>query len=230
VVAGPARPVPRFRHTRDHGWVTFWHPTRMEIVLNPIPTPLIWEVAPASWQDGDDGCLTVVAGPRTDLFVDPAGAEPVLTAPRLLGPVPSGDFQLSARVRVGFAATYDAGCLLLYAGPTTWAKLAYERSPQGAGMVVSVITRGVSDDANGFVVPAEAPLWLRVSRLGPAWAFHASTDGVRWHFVRHFRLDATAEPLRIGFEAQSPTGEGCTAVFDRIGFEATRLGDLRDGR
>ncbi|ROT28279.1 DUF1349 domain-containing protein [Micromonospora sp. HM5-17] len=202
----------------------------MDITPIPIPMPLAWEVAPVSWRDGADGSLTVAAGPGTDLFVDPAGAEPVLTAPRLLGPAPDGDFQLSTRVRVDFAATYDAGCLLVYGDPYTWAKLAYERSPQGDGMAVSVVTRGASDDANGFVVPAGTPLWLRISRLGPAWAFHASTDGNWWHFVRYFRLDAAGEPLRIGLEAQSPTGSGCTVVFDRIGFEAARLADLRDGR
>ncbi|MEE6263235.1 DUF1349 domain-containing protein [Plantactinospora sonchi] len=201
----------------------------MRTSLTPIPTTLTWEVAPAEWhQNGDDG-LTVTASGGTDMFVDPAGDAPVLSAPRLLGAAPDGDFRFSARVRVGFSATYDAGCLLLYAGPRNWAKLAYERSPQTSGMVVSVITRDVSDDANGFVVPDDAPLWLRVSRLGPAWAFHASTDGSWWHFVRYFRLDEQAEPLRMGLEAQSPTGSGCTVEFDRIGFETGRLADLRDG-
>ncbi|MEN3609627.1 DUF1349 domain-containing protein [Plantactinospora sp. ZYX-F-223] len=195
-----------------------------------LPTPLDWEVAPPDWaRDGITG-LTVSAPAQTDLFVDPAGGEPVLSAPRLLTAAPEGDFQFSARVRVGFADSYDAGCLLLYSGPRHWAKLAYERSPQGAAMVVSVISRDVSDDANGFVVDDAAPLWLRISRLGPAWAFHASTDGTWWEFVRHFRLDPAATPLRFGLSAQSPTGAGCPVWFDQISFSATRLADLRDGR
>ena len=33
----------------------------------------------------------------------------------------------------------------------------------------------------------------------------------------------------IGFEAQSPTGDGCVVTFDRIRFSSKRLGDLRDG-
>ncbi|MDW5329245.1 DUF1349 domain-containing protein [Plantactinospora sp. KLBMP9567] len=195
-----------------------------------LPTPLDWEVAPPDWaRDGITG-LTVSAPAQTDLFVDPTGGEPVLSAPRLLTAAPEDDFQFSARVRVGFAGSYDAGCLLLYSGPRHWAKLAYERSPQGAAMVVSVISRDVSDDANGFVVDDAAPLWLRISRLGPAWAFHASTDGTWWEFVRHFRLDPAGTPLRFGLSAQSPTGAGCPVWFDRISFSATRLADLRDGR
>ncbi|MFY1692106.1 DUF1349 domain-containing protein [Plantactinospora sp. WMMB782] len=195
-----------------------------------LPAPLAWAVAPPDWAgDGNTG-LTVSAPAETDIFVDPAGGEPVLSAPRLLGPAPEGDFQFSARVRVDFAASYDAGCLILWSGPRHWAKLAYERSPQGAPMVVSVITRDVSDDANGFVVADGAPLWLRISRLGPAWAFHASTDGARWEFVRHFRLDPAATAVELGLSAQSPTGAGCAVWFDRIGFSASPLGDLRDGR
>lgn len=195
-----------------------------------LPAPLEWEVAPPDWRGDGSAALTVSAPAGTDLFVDPAGGEPVLSAPRLLGTVPDGDFQFSARVRVDFTDTYDAGCLLLHSGPRHWAKLAYERSPQGAGMVVSVITREVSDDANGFVVAEGVPLWLRISRLGPAWAFHASTDGTWWEFVRHFRLDPAATPVRIGLSAQSPVGAGCPVWFDRIVFSPTRLTDLRDGR
>lgn len=171
--------------------------------------------------------LTLTAPARTDLFIDPAGAEPALNAPRSLAAMPAEDFQLSARVTVEFGQTYDAGVLLIWADERNWAKLCFERSPQGRPMAVSVVTRGVSDDANAFAVDRDT-LWLRVSRLGPAFAFHASTDGERWEFVRYFALEH-ADGLQLGFEAQSPLGEGCTATFDPIHFLPARLADLRDG-
>ena len=31
---------------------------------------------------------------------------------------------------------------------------------------------------------------MRIARLGQAFAFHASTDGQYWQFIRHFALDA----------------------------------------
>ena len=34
---------------------------------------------------------------------------------------------------------------------------------------------------------------------------------------------------RVGFMAQSPTGEGCAAAFDHITFRPGAPGDLRDG-
>ena len=196
------------------------------MTIAPLPAPLAWEVAPASWSLDEGPLLTIAAPGGSDLFSDPAGAAPVAGAPRLLGPV-AGDFQLSARVRCTFAGTFDAGALLLWAGERRWVKLAFEVSPQGEPMVVSVATDGRSDDANAFVVPDDA-VWLRISRTGAACALHARLDGEDWRFVRHLALPAP-DGLRAGFLAQSPTGEGATARFDAIGFVPERLADLRSG-
>jgi len=94
-------------------------------------------------------------------------------------------------------------------------------------MVVSVVTRGVSDDCNSTVVDAPE-VWLRISRVGRAFAFHSSADGRVWELVRHFALEP-ADELSVGFEAQSPLGAGCAATFSEISFAARSLGDLRNG-
>jgi hypothetical protein len=178
------------------------------------------------WSSPPREPIAVEAGPGTDLFLDPAGAEPVLDAPMLLGAT-DGDFVLSARVRARLRATFDAGALVLHAGDRTWAKLALERSPRGEAMIVSVVTRGVSDDANGAVVEGDG-VFLRVARIGAICALHASGDGARWDLVRHFALEAP-DGLAAGLLAQSPTGQGCTATFEELRFEARTLADLRDG-
>jgi regulation of enolase protein 1 (concanavalin A-like superfamily) len=197
------------------------------LTLPGLPLPFRWRTAPERWHLGDDGSLSIGAGAATDLFVDPQGAPPALNAPRLLAAPTPGDHQLVARVTVDLAATFDAGALVLHAGDGAWAKLCLERSPQGEAMVVSVVTRGVSDDANAFAVEGRR-VWLRVSRLGAAHAFHASTDGAHWRFVRHFTL-GPAGGLEVGFLAQSPTGPGCTAVFDAAAYRQDTLADLRSG-
>jgi uncharacterized protein len=94
-------------------------------------------------------------------------------------------------------------------------------------MVVSVVTRGVSDDCNSFVVD-EGDVRLRIARLGSAFAFHASTEDAVWRLVRHFALEAEAE-LLVGFLAQSPLGTGCSVRFEEISFTPERLADLRSG-
>ncbi|WP_437321566.1 DUF1349 domain-containing protein [Sorangium sp. So ce385] len=194
--------------------------------LAPLPTPLRWEVPPRSWSTGKASSLTVTAGGKTDLFLDPERTTGLLNAPRLLG-TPHGDFLASARVTVGFAAAHDAGVLLLWAHERAWAKLCFELSPERVPTVASVVTRGLSDDRRSFEVDGDH-VWLRVSRLGRLCAFHASTDGASWHLLRSFSLSSTTE-LAVGFSAQSPTGDGCTAVFDDIRFTPRRLGDLRSG-
>lgn len=181
----------------------------------------------------DGQVLRITAPARTDVFIDPADgmsydSEGILNAPTLLGAPPAGDFQLSARVTVDFAATFDAGVLLLRIDDRHWGKLCFEYSPDGVPLIVSVVNRGVSDDANGFAVEGDQ-VWLRVSRRGAAYAYHASLDGTRWELVRHFTLEDPAGAATVGFEGQSPTGDGCAVTFDRIGFTTNRLSDLRDG-
>jgi regulation of enolase protein 1 (concanavalin A-like superfamily) len=173
--------------------------------------------------------LTLTAAAGTDLFVDPGGAQQVPDAGRFVGLPPAGDFTLAAQVSVEFASMYDAGVLLLHEAERQWAKLCFEYSPQLTPTAVTVVTRGTSDDCNSFEVDGHT-LWLRITRSGPAWAFHASTDGARWRLLRYFALTAdAAAPVRVGFLAQSPAGDGCAATFDQITFRPGAPENLRDG-
>ncbi|HEY6297178.1 MAG TPA: DUF1349 domain-containing protein [Streptosporangiaceae bacterium] len=174
------------------------------------------------------GALILTAAAGTDLFVDPAGvAGPILDAGRLVGLPPAGDFTLAARVSVEFASVYDAGVLLVHAAEHQWAKLCFEYSPQQRPTLVTVVTRGSSDDCNSDTVDGGA-VWLRITRSGAAWAFHASDDGTWWQLLRYFALDSGAV-VRVGFLAQSPTGPGCAATFDQITFRPGAPENLRDG-
>ena len=192
----------------------------LSLTLRPLGEPAVHSSV-------GERSLTLRAGPRTDWFVPPDGSGPPVTnAPALVGDT-SGDYVLAALVAVDFVATYDAGVLALHASDRLWAKLCFERSPEGAPMVVSVVTRDVSDDCNSFAVDGRQ-VWLRIARRGPAFAFHVSFDGRAWELIRHFALGAAANPA-VGFLAQSPTGDGCTATFEEISFLAERLKDIRGG-
>lgn len=190
-----------------------------------VPATFKWLGTPVSSSLQDD-VLSIETGPTSDWFVDPATLKETLNAPALVCALP-GDFMLSARVRTSFSSTFDAAALVLWHDQRTWAKLAFEVSPQGQPMVVSVVTRGESDDCNSMAV-TDGSVWLRVSRLGSAFAFHASLDGRIWQFVRHFRLGHDPQP-QVGFEAQSPTGQGCVASFTEISYSADTLAELRSG-
>ena len=198
-----------------------------ELTAGWLPFQLASQGYPPCEHRVTDAGLIMTAAAATDMFVDPAGALSVPDAGRLVGTPPDGDFRLAARVTVDFASTYDAGALLLHAGERLWAKLCLEFSPQRTPMAVTVVTRGTSDDCNSIDVGGST-LWLRITRSGATWAFHASTDGNRWRLLRYFSLGSD-DAVKIGFLAQSPTGQGCTAAFERISFLAGAPSDLRDG-
>jgi uncharacterized protein len=172
--------------------------------------------------------LTLTSGAKSDLFIDPVGDEGARPdAGRWTGLPGDDDFTLTARVTVAFGAASDAGVLLVYLSERRWAKLCYELSPQGQPMAVTVVTRGTSDDSNSFDT-AGGPLWLRITRSGRAWAFHASQDGASWRLLRYFTL-GEASGARVGFLAQSPAGAGCAAVFDSVAYRLGAPANLRDG-
>ena len=201
--------------------------------LPELPFPTTPSHAGVWRRDEHSTALVATAPAHTDLYVNPGGedsadAESLLNAATLLGTPPVGDFQLSARVSVDFQTQYDAGVLLLWIDEQHWAKFCFEFSPAAQPMVVSVVTREISDDANAFVVP-DRSVWLRVSRVDRVYAYHASTDAITWQLVRVFSLGGAVADHRLGFEVQSPTGDGCTVTFDDIRFTGQRLADLRDG-
>jgi uncharacterized protein len=201
------------------------------VILPELPFEMRAYGPEAGWSYAD-GSLRVTSGPRQDCFVAPGRSETDAEsdAPRLLGSLPPGDGRLQARVTVDFAASFDAGAFYLHVGEQEWAKLCLEASPRLEPTVVSVVTRGISDDANAFTVRGTS-VWLRLTRAGRAFAFHASPDGTAWTFVRHFALGTPeqAAAARVGFLAQSPVGEGCAVAFDEIAYAAGAPEDMRDG-
>jgi len=193
-----------------------------------LPRPLRWLVPTPGVEVTMAGALRVQAGPRSDWFIDPGSDAVVRNAPALVMRAP-GPWQLSAVVSADHRATFDAGVLFVHVDDDTWAKLCLELSPQGEVMVVSVVTRGTSDDCNSVQVESHS-LHLRVSALERAFGFHWSPDGRAWHLVRYFSLgDGAPSHAGVGFIAQSPTGEGCTAEFADISFQPNLLADLRSG-
>ena len=199
-----------------------------DLHLPGLPFPLTPSGSPACQASIGGGTLTLTSGPKSDMFIDPEGGEGARPdAGRLTGLPGDEDFTLSARVVVGFGSTFDAGVLVVYLSDRRWAKLCYEYSPQHKPTAVTVVTHGTSDDSNSFETSG-GPLWLRITRSGRAWAFHASENGTYWRLLRYFSL-GEASGARIGFLAQSPMGNSCTAIFDSIAFRPGAVANLRDG-
>lgn len=198
----------------------------MNVAVPGVP-PLEWVNGPALAETRAPGVLVVTAAAGTDWTNDAFGG-PQQHSASLLGFVPAGDFSLSARARVRTTrTTFDAAVLAIWGDADHWAKLCFEYSPQRQSTIVSVVTNVYSDDCNSTAV-SEDSVYLRVVRSGLGWAFHTSSDGQNWVFVRVFRL-AYKGAVRVGFLAQAPMGDQCVAQFDHIIYSTTVPSDFRDG-
>jgi len=178
-----------------------------------------WEMLP-----GD--VLRVHAPPRTDRFQDPAGKHVMDSSPFLYAMV-TGDFAARVLVRPRFVTTWDAGCILVRHEAKLWAKLCFESTDLGTLAAVSVVTNGLSDDANGVNLERE-DLWLQIVRVGNCFCMHYALDGRKWSMVRFFHLPMPAA-VQVGIAAQSPAGPGTQVDFQHFAIAVGTVGNIRTG-
>jgi len=188
-----------------------------------LPGPLTWQNAPRAWNIDSKNVLTISSNPKTDWFVDPFDGTVAKTAPILLF-TPGPDYVLSVRVAVQFTTKWDAGALMLWGDDHHWAKLSYEFSPDQKPTLVTVVTRGLSDDCNSLSLTGDS-VYLRIAKSGNTYVFYFAIDGKTWQILRTFSLD-TELPIRAGFESQSPEGSGAIAKFSAITYDPHRISNI----
>lgn len=168
--------------------------------------------------------VVLIAPEKTDYFIDILSESRPANAP-FYYVEREGDFVLRARVKPDFAECYDAGALFVYGGDEQWIKLAFELTDLGYSSVVAVKTDGISDDSNGERIE-EGEIYLQIVRSGDNWCLHHSPDGKNWKMVRYCRLPMDSK-IKVGLVAQSPVGEGCKVIFDRVELIDNCYSDIR---
>ncbi len=134
---------------------------------------------------------------------------------------------LTAKLNVEFGTKWDAGVLMVYVNDSTWAKFALEMSVYKEPTIVTVVTRGISDDCNSSPVRGNS-IWYRIARTGQMIGFYSSPDGRTWQMVRAFSFGA-APGLRVGFGSQSPVGQKAKAAFSDISYSPHAIKDIFKG-
>jgi hypothetical protein len=188
--------------------------------LTGFPDTFVWQNEPSEWKLDEGNKLTLMAPKKSDWFAWPGGGYRANASPRLLFHT-ADDFMISAKVTTQARKTYDAGCLALYANASAWAKFCLEAQDDGRLAVISVVTRGLSDDVTSFPIEGTST-WLKMAKAARAIMFYASADGKKWTIVRKFNLEAPPYFL-AGFSAQSPDGEGATAIFEDFHYQAEHV-------
>lgn len=175
--------------------------------------------------------IIIYAPEKTDWFNNPVPENGVLSNPVANAPFfyteVSGDFVFRAKVCPHFRYTYDACALMVIQDEKLWAKAAFEKSDFGTTAAVCVATNQISDDANGCDIEQEH-IWLQIVRVGDVFCTHYSLDGENFHMVRLFHLPVE-RCVKVGLEAQSPSGQGGFRYYSEITLEERTVSDLRAG-
>lgn len=195
-----------------------------ELSLPGIGSPLEIVHSPLAASVDAAGTLTIRAAGKTNLFNPPATNITVDNAPMVLF-TPKGDFTLKAKVAAPLKNVYDVAALVVYADSHCWAKLCYENSVDKEATVVSVVTRGASDDCNSSAIGAPF-VYYAICRCGTEYSFHWSKDGRDWKLVRHFELN-TSLPIRVGFAVHAYCDEPISGTFSEIEYTLTTPSGMR---
>lgn len=182
----------------------------------------------------NEGKITLLATEKSDFFcgVGSVGEEGI--TPEALCNAPfyytetTGDFVMRAKVSLTFKDTYDSATLMVMDNERIWAKACFELTDFGTRAVVSVVTNGVSDDANGCNITGDH-VWLQITRVGPSFGLHYSEDGEHFFMMRVFSLPV-GETVKTGLVAQAPTGSGGERYFEQFSLENRTVKNIRFGK
>lgn len=195
--------------------------------LPALPGPLTLVNNPVFARISPEGAFEMGAVGKTNLFNNPNGKNPTQNAPMALFE-PKGDFVFSAKVSAKLNAVYDVAALVIYENAGSWAKLCFENSVNKEATIVSVVTRGLSDDCNSQTTP-DAFAYLAIVRKGTEYSFHSSRDGKTWQLIRHFNL-VTQSPIKIGFAVHGSVGNGLEAAFSSVEYRTQAPEKMRSLR
>ncbi len=178
--------------------------------------------------------ITIIATPKSDFFRGNSDECEEGFLPEALTNAPfyytdiEGDFVMRVKVSHAFTDTYDSASIMVLKDLECWAKACFEYTDFGTHAVVSVVTRGTSDDANGCNLNRN-DVWLQLCRVKNDFAFHFSEDGKTFYMMRYFTLPAD-KVMKVGLLAQSPLGEGGERIYEHLSIEKRTVQNIRAGK
>lgn len=175
----------------------------------------------------ENNTLKVVPPENSDFFNDPVTGSIHTSAPYLYKDV-EGDFVATVMAKPNFSAVWNGVALLIYIDDNYWAKFCFENSDATGPSPVSVVTRQVSDDANGVILENQESLWLKLVRKGDLYAMHWSADGISYKMTRLFKMPHH-KIVKVGIEAQCPAGKGVMHEIQYFSLIQKTVADLRKG-
>ena len=156
------------------------------------------------------------------MFRDPNVTYNTDNAPKLFFEADE-NFVLTASIEHAFASKWDGGAIVIKQDSLNWIKFCFEKDYTGAQRVVSVVTKGISDDCNSVEVDAKK-VFYKLAKADSVITLYYSKDGAKWFLIRHLQFDVHGS-LHVGFLAQSPTGGRCEVKFSNITYQIKKIKD-----
>ena len=172
-----------------------------------------------------DSSLSVIVSEGTDFFNNPEDGSAVGTAPLLYREL-GEDFVAYALVEPDFTSQWNAVSMMVYLDSLNWIKFAFESSDATGPSIVSVVTKGTSDDANGVVLNEIDRVWLAIIRKDNIYSMHWAINGEEYNLARLTKMPDYG-PVKIGIEFQSPVGEKATHTLHYFHMEERTVENLR---
>lgn len=191
---------------------------------NELISELDWLNEPESYQIMDSS-LSVTVKKGSDFFNNPEDNSIVASAPFLYKRI-KGDFVAKAIVQPDFTSQWNAVALMVHCDSLNWIKFAFENSDATGPGIVTVVTKGTSDDANGVVLNKQTQIWLAIARKNNIYSMHWSKDGKSYKMARLTSLPMMSE-VKIGIEVQSPVGDEATHTILFFETEERTVKNLR---
>jgi len=173
----------------------------------------------------EDSIIKILAPAKTDLFCGLDGT--IVDNAPMYGCEVEGDCRIEAKVSFTKSGSYDGAGLILYGDRHHWAKTCFEATDFGKIAVISVITNGVSDDANGPHITQDR-IWLRLVRKGDDCCILYSLDGIHYELQRICRVNLPRK-IMAALIAQAPIGDGGYCTFEEVKVEQVTVENLRSG-
>lgn len=189
--------------------------------FKPIPKWLKWENKPKEYKI-TDSTIIISSGEKTDMFRDPNVTYNTDNAPKLMFEADS-DFVFSAAIEHAFTSKWDGGALVLKQDSLNWVKCCFEKDYTGAKRLVTVVTKGISDDCNSVALSGNK-VYFKIAKANNVITIYYSLTGKKWFLIRHFTFDST-DNLKVGFLSQSPTGKNCKVKFSHVKYARKKIKD-----
>ncbi len=189
--------------------------------ISGIPKWLKWENKPVKYYT-DKSSITIFSGEKTDMFRDPNVTYNTDNAPKLMFEADS-NFVISTSIEHAFISKWDGGALVLKQDSLNWVKCCFEKDYTGARRIVTVVTKGISDDCNSVKINSNK-VYFKIAKAANVITVYYSLTGANWFLIRHFTFDSNKN-LKVGFLAQSPTGNDCKVKFSEIKYTSKKIRD-----